>query len=94
MWRGVVCHVVNKHSWLGGRCDHLPLDEGSQNKPWLRKGNFTQCLSVVGIRMGVFFFLLFLMTLVVTGGADHEALIQVVLDKRWLDQVKKFLNFR
>ncbi|XP_063076603.1 uncharacterized protein LOC134466651 isoform X1 [Engraulis encrasicolus] len=65
MWCGVVCHVVNKHSWLGGRCDHLPLDEGSQNKPWLRKG-----------------------------GADHEALIQVVLDKRWLDQVKKFLNFR
>ena len=91
MWRGVVCHVVNKHTWVGGGCDHLPLDEGSLNKPWLRKGNFTQCLSVVGLLMGVYFFL---MTLVDTGAADHQALIQTVLDRRWLAQAKKFLNFR
>ncbi|XP_075325645.1 uncharacterized protein LOC142383795 [Odontesthes bonariensis] len=53
------------HSWVGGECDHLPLDEGSLKKSWLTKG-----------------------------GADHQALIQTVLDRRWLAQAKKFLNFR
>ncbi|CAM4597799.1 unnamed protein product [Leuciscus chuanchicus] len=63
MWHGVLRHVRNQHSWATGCCEHEPLDEGSQNKPWIQP-------------------------------AAHQALTAIVLDKRWLSQVKKFINFR
>ncbi|XP_039539661.1 uncharacterized protein LOC120487527 isoform X2 [Pimephales promelas] len=65
MWHGVLHHVRNQHSWATGCCDHEPLDESSQNKPWIQEGS-----------------------------AAHQALTAIVLDKRWLSQVKKFINFR
>ncbi|XP_065131571.1 uncharacterized protein [Paramisgurnus dabryanus] len=65
MWHGVLHHVRNQHSWATGCCEHEPLDEGSQNKPWIQQGS-----------------------------AAHQALTAIVLDKRWLSQVKKFINFR
>ncbi|XP_056118488.1 uncharacterized protein LOC130095738 [Rhinichthys klamathensis goyatoka] len=65
MWHGVLHHVCNQHSWATGCCEHEPLDEGSQNKPWIHQGS-----------------------------AAHQALTAIVLDKRWLSQVKKFINFR
>ncbi|KAM4544086.1 uncharacterized protein V3H82_021888 [Fundulus diaphanus] len=65
MWVGVLHHVRDEHSWATGCCQHEPLEEGSQEKPWIKQGS-----------------------------AAHKALAGVVLDKRWLGLVKKFLNFR
>ncbi|XP_076126224.1 uncharacterized protein LOC143105969 [Alosa pseudoharengus] len=65
MWVGVLHHVRDEHSWATGCCQHEPLEEGSQEKPWIEQGS-----------------------------AAHKALAGVVLDKRWLGLVKKFLNFR
>ncbi|KAK0144638.1 hypothetical protein N1851_016980 [Merluccius polli] len=65
MWHGVLHNVRNQHSWATGCCEHEPLDEDSQNKPWIQQGS-----------------------------AAHQALTAIVLDKRWLSQVKKFINFR
>ncbi|KAG1927355.1 hypothetical protein F2P79_024293 [Pimephales promelas] len=42
-----------------------PLEEGSQDKPWMEQGS-----------------------------AAHWALAAIVFDKRWLNQAKKFINFR
>ncbi|XP_056109078.1 uncharacterized protein LOC130086878 [Rhinichthys klamathensis goyatoka] len=65
MWVGVLHHVSNEHSWASGFCEHEPLEEGSENKPWI-----------------------------ISGSAAHKALTAIVLEKRWLTQVKKFINFR
>ncbi|KAK7130436.1 hypothetical protein R3I93_019927 [Phoxinus phoxinus] len=65
MWVGVLHHVSNEHSWASGFCEHEPLEEGSENKPWI-----------------------------IAGSAAHQALTAIVLEKRWLTQVKKFINFR
>ncbi|XP_041944552.1 uncharacterized protein LOC121706671 [Alosa sapidissima] len=65
MWVGVLHHVRDEHSWATGCCQHEPLEEGSQEKQWIKQGS-----------------------------AAHKALAGVVLDKRWLGLVKKFLNFR
>ena len=43
MWIGILHHVVNEHDWVleegnnGGECDHAPLNEDEQNKPWLKE---------------------------------------------------------
>ncbi|XP_062379412.1 uncharacterized protein LOC134067939 [Sardina pilchardus] len=39
MWYGVVHHVCNKHTWANGSCQHDPLEEGSQTKPWITQGS-------------------------------------------------------
>nr|XP_055049509.1 uncharacterized protein LOC129435004 isoform X2 [Misgurnus anguillicaudatus] len=65
MWVGVLHHVCNEHSWATSCCEHEPLDEDSQDKPWI-----------------------------IQGSAAHKALTAVVLEKRWLTLVKKFINFR
>ncbi|XP_056092496.1 uncharacterized protein LOC130071660 [Rhinichthys klamathensis goyatoka] len=65
MWVGVMDHVCNEHFWATGCCQHEPLEEGSQDKPWMEQGS-----------------------------AAHRALAAIVFDKRWLNQVKKFISFR
>ncbi|KAK7124652.1 hypothetical protein R3I94_018889 [Phoxinus phoxinus] len=39
MWVGVLHHVCNEHSWATSCCEHEPLDEDSQNKPWIIQGS-------------------------------------------------------
>jgi len=48
MWHGVLHHVRNQHSWATGCCDHEPLDESSQNKPWIQEGlnNFSHLMFI------------------------------------------------
>ncbi|CAL9703628.1 unnamed protein product [Knipowitschia caucasica] len=65
MWSGVIHHVCNKHTWATGSCEHEPLAEESQDKPWIKPGS-----------------------------EAHRVLTEVVFEKRWLTQVKKFINFR
>ncbi|XP_041944101.1 uncharacterized protein LOC121706417 isoform X2 [Alosa sapidissima] len=65
MWVGVMHHVRNEHFWATGCCQHEPLEEGSQDKPWMEQGS-----------------------------AAHRALAAIVFEKRWLNLVRKFLNFR
>ncbi|XP_029948188.1 uncharacterized protein LOC115388988 isoform X2 [Salarias fasciatus] len=65
MWAGVMHHVCNKHSWDAGSCEHEPLADDSQDKPWMTPGS-----------------------------EAHQVLAGIVLEKQWLTQVKKFINFR
>jgi len=39
MWVGVMHHVCNEHLWATGCCQHEPLEEGSQDKPWMEQGD-------------------------------------------------------
>ncbi|XP_061580826.1 uncharacterized protein LOC133446766 [Cololabis saira] len=64
-WHAVIHHVRNQHTWATGACEHEPLDDDAQEKPWIKQGS-----------------------------AAHQALVAVVLDKRWLKDVKKFITFR
>lgn len=37
MWRGILHHVVNRHEWASGQCDHGHLDD-NRDKEWLTAG--------------------------------------------------------
>ncbi|KAF1383744.1 hypothetical protein PFLUV_G00135020 [Perca fluviatilis] len=39
MWVGVLHHVRNEHSWATGFCEHEPLEEGNEDKPWINQGS-------------------------------------------------------
>lgn len=34
-WVSVLNHIVNKHSWALGQCDHDPIQEEERDKDWL-----------------------------------------------------------
>uniref|UniRef100_A0AAV2K8D6 Uncharacterized protein n=1 Tax=Knipowitschia caucasica TaxID=637954 RepID=A0AAV2K8D6_KNICA len=65
LWHGVLHHVRNEHTWATGFCEHEPLDDSSQDKPWIQQGS-----------------------------AAHQTLTAIVLNKRWLKNVKKYITFR
>uniref|UniRef100_A0A8C6UD43 Uncharacterized protein n=1 Tax=Neogobius melanostomus TaxID=47308 RepID=A0A8C6UD43_9GOBI len=65
LWHGVLHHVRNEHTWATGFCEHEPLDDSSQDKPWIQQGS-----------------------------AAHQTLNAIVLNKRWLKDVKKYITFR
>ncbi|XP_049923334.1 uncharacterized protein LOC126404274 [Epinephelus moara] len=64
-WHAVIHHVRNQHTWATGSCEHEPLGDDTQEKPWIKQGS-----------------------------AAHQALVAIVLNKRWLKNVRKFINFR
>ncbi|XP_061566781.1 uncharacterized protein LOC133420914 [Cololabis saira] len=64
-WHAVIHHVRNQHTWATGACEHEPVDDDAQEKPWIKQGS-----------------------------AAHQALVAVVLDERWLKDVKTFITFR
>ncbi|KAL7389596.1 hypothetical protein ABVT39_006744 [Epinephelus coioides] len=45
MWIGVLHHVRNQHVWAMGSCDHEPLDDSSQDKPWIEQDTVQMALS-------------------------------------------------
>ncbi|KAG5281612.1 hypothetical protein AALO_G00074310, partial [Alosa alosa] len=64
-WHALLHHVRNQHTWSTGCCEHEPLGDRTQEKPWIKQGS-----------------------------AAHQALTAIVLDKRWLKDVGKFITFR
>lgn len=38
-WHAVIHHVRNQHTWATGACEHEPLGDGTQEKPWIEQGN-------------------------------------------------------
>lgn len=34
-WLSIMNHITNRHSWALGQCEHGPIEEEREDKPWL-----------------------------------------------------------